>query len=335
LALAMLGLILAGGGSGDALQGALIGGQAMAQQMQINFTRHNEIEADRIGIRTLSLAGYDPQGMASFFGKLNRLTRPNGEGPPEFLRTHPVTVNRIAEARNRAASMPEPTVSSGLDFYLVQARVRALLENSPEDAIVWFRERLEQPFIEERATAHRYGLAIALQRKGEFDEAGTLLGELLAGDPSRLAFQLQAAALDLESGRDEAALHRLGHLYHNFPGNHAIAMQYSEALLKSRDPQQAETASVILRQQTLYRNEDPSLYALYARAANQAGDQVRAGEALAESYYHSGGVREAMEQLEMLSKRDDLDYYERSRVSARLMEWRIQMGEQREERNKG
>ena len=67
LALAMLGLILIGGGSGEAIQGALMGGQAAAVQAQINYTRQNESEADRIGIQTLSMAGYDPIGMAEFF----------------------------------------------------------------------------------------------------------------------------------------------------------------------------------------------------------------------------------------------------------------------------
>jgi predicted Zn-dependent protease len=99
--LAMLGLILAGGGNGEVIQGAVMGAQAMAAQAQINFTRHNEVEADRVGIRTLSAAGYDPQGMADFFEKMGQTSRANGEGPPEFLRTHPVSVNRVAEAKSR------------------------------------------------------------------------------------------------------------------------------------------------------------------------------------------------------------------------------------------
>jgi predicted Zn-dependent protease len=335
LALAMLGMILAGGGGGDVVTGAVMSGQAMAQQMQINFTRHNESEADRIGIQTLSLAGYDPTGMATFFSKLQRITRPNGEGPPEFLRTHPVTVNRIAEAMNRAQNMPRPEPATGLDFYLMQARARALLEGTPGDAIAWFRERLDADPPEVRKNAHEYGLAIALQRTREFDEAAKLLGRLLEAEPDRLAYQLQVADLDLERGLEEQALRRMARLYHNFPGNHAIAMQYSKALLHSNDPQQAESAAIILRQQTLYREEDPALYELYARAANIAGDHVRATEAIAESYYQRGGVHEAMEQLERLARENDLDYYQRSRVTARLMELRIQLSEMREERRKG
>ena len=153
IALAMLGLVLAGGGSGEAVQGALLGGTAMSQQMQINFTRHNEYEADRIGITTLSLAGYDPEGMAGFFSKLQRLTRPNGEGPPEFLRTHPVSVNRIAEARNRALNMPRVQPGNGLEFFLMQSRLRALVESKPVDAIAWFRDQLEKGHTEARNTA--------------------------------------------------------------------------------------------------------------------------------------------------------------------------------------
>lgn len=334
IALGMLALILAGGGGGEAITGALMSGQALALQAQINFTRENETEADRIGIRTLSLAGYDPAGMADFFAKLGRVTRVNGEGPPEFLRTHPVTVNRIAEANNRAMNMPRPEPTDGLDFYLMRARLRAMREAKPGDAVAWFRDQLEEPFTESRTSAHVYGLAIALQRKQEFEEADELLDELLSQHPARLAFELQRADLDIDMNRDEQALHRLGSLYHSFPGNHAIAMQYASALLKRKNPQRAETASVILRQQILYMGNDPGIYELYAQAANIAGDHVRASEAMAESYFQRGGIREAMEQLEMLTKRDDLDYYERARVSARLMEMRILMTEFGEEQRR-
>jgi predicted Zn-dependent protease len=126
LLLAMVGLVLAGGGSGEAIQGALMGGTAAAQQAQIYFTRQNEIEADRIGIQTLYEAGYDPRGMGEFFEKLGRITRPLGEGPPEFLRTHPVTVSRIAEADNRAQNLPSPSSpSDGRTFPIPPAFARS------------------------------------------------------------------------------------------------------------------------------------------------------------------------------------------------------------------
>ncbi len=324
IALGMLGLILAGGGGGEAIVGALTTGSAMQQQAYINFTRANEAEADRVGIRTLAMAGYDPDGMADFFERMNRINRAAGQQPPEFLRTHPVTVNRIAEAKDRAAVMMKPDVGNGLDFYLAQSRLRGLLEPRPADAAAWFEDRLDDVQDDEaRASGYRYGLAIALQRQRKFDEARPLVEGLLASDPNRLAYALQLASLDTESGRDEAALERLASLWEIFPGNHAIAVQYGKALVRRDDPESARTASDVLRRQLRSNADDPALYELYARASSQAGQDIRASEALAESYFLRGGVEEAVEQLQMLKRRDDLDYYQRARVTARLDEMRI------------
>jgi predicted Zn-dependent protease len=331
LALAMLGLVLAGGGSGEAIQGALIGGQAAAQQAAINFTRQHEYEADRIGIATLSRAGYDPAGMGEFFEKMSRITRAMGEGPPEYLRTHPVSVSRIAEADNRAQNLPKPPPADGRDFYLAQARLRALVEKSPDTALDWFSHREDRADIGAAETdALFYGRAIALQRKGEYDEARKLLQNLMDRG-QHLAYELQLADLDLDAGQEAAAIERLADLYHTFPGNRAISMQYAEALLQSQDRGQAETAAVVLRQQLLTRSGNPQLYALYARAANIAGDEVRAKEAIAESYYLRGGVHEAAMQLQELTARDDLDYYERARITARINELRLELAKMGQE----
>jgi predicted Zn-dependent protease len=325
--LAMLGLILASGGNGEVIQGAVMGAQAVAAQAQINFTRHNEVEADRVGIRTLSAAGYDPQGMADFFEKMGQNTRANGEGPPEFLRTHPVSVNRIAEAKSRIQNLPKAGPDEGRQFYIVQARMRALLESDPKTAIDYFNTELKKPLPDARKNGYLYGLAISMQRIAEYGKAEALLSELLEKDPSQLAFQLQMANLQRVRGEPQLAINSLADLYHIFPGNQAIALEYGKALLAQAEPKQAVTASEVLRQQLVTRKNDPELYALYAQAANLAGDEVRSTEAIAESYYQRGGTEEAITQLESLEKRSDLDYYQRARVSARLMELRIEAGE--------
>lgn len=120
--LAMLGALIAaqGASSGDAAQAAVIGGSALLQQQQINFTRANEYEADRIGIQILARSGYDPQAMATFFWRMGRATRANtGEGVPEFLRTHPVTATRVSEAKDRATQiareLPQSTPTVAAD----------------------------------------------------------------------------------------------------------------------------------------------------------------------------------------------------------------------------
>lgn len=97
----------AGSSAPGASQAAIAGGMGLMQQRQINFTRSNEHEADRLGIQTLARAGYDPGAMAAFFGRLQRTYRTVGfEGyVPDYLRTHPVTTTRISEARDRAAQV--------------------------------------------------------------------------------------------------------------------------------------------------------------------------------------------------------------------------------------
>jgi len=104
--LGMLGAILASSqaGSGDGVQAAIVGGMSMIQQRQIDYTRSNEHEADRLGIQTLSRAGYEPIAMADFFARMERQMRGNtgGAQAPEYLRSHPVTTTRISEAKARA-----------------------------------------------------------------------------------------------------------------------------------------------------------------------------------------------------------------------------------------
>ena len=141
---AMLGAILLGavGGGGDAITGAdCRPPRAVSAQQQINFTRSNEYEADRVGVGVLAAAGFDPMGMPDFFETLARQTGPLASQAPEFLRTHPVTVNRIAETRERAAGFPRPDVQDAAGYSLTRARIRVLSSPTPEKALEFFPGR--------------------------------------------------------------------------------------------------------------------------------------------------------------------------------------------------
>ncbi|HDS1312079.1 TPA: M48 family metallopeptidase [Stenotrophomonas maltophilia] len=98
--------------SGNATMAAISSGMGLMQQRQINYTRSNESEADRLGIRTLSRSGYDVDAMAGFFERMSAAMRGNegGYSVPEFLRTHPVNITRISEAKARAEQMKKDTV---------------------------------------------------------------------------------------------------------------------------------------------------------------------------------------------------------------------------------
>ena len=211
IALAMLALVLVAGGSPEAIQTAVLGGQAAAMQAQIFFTRQNEYEADRIGISTLSRAGYNPAGMSEFFEKMGRKSRAMGEGPPEYLRTHPVSTSRIAEARNRAQNMPVPEPSDGKNFYLVQARLRAMTAKTPDVPEVWFllaqvqlaakqMDQVEASLRKCLEVDDAYGpaymaLARYYQVAGKTDEALARIDELLQRDPENTGVLMQRAMI--------------------------------------------------------------------------------------------------------------------------------------------
>ncbi|WP_181918370.1 MULTISPECIES: M48 family metalloprotease [unclassified Wenzhouxiangella] len=323
--LATLGLAIAAGAAGadgDAAQAIMMGGMSLAQQFQINHTRQAEAEADRIGIALLARGGYEPQGMTRFFERLNRISRAMGEGPPEYLRTHPLTVNRIAEARTRAEQLEARDTRDLTDFHFVQARLRAMITDAA-DAEDWFRARIERESDRPEA-AMRYGLAMTLLGDRRLEAAREQVELLLDADPDRQLFQLLQAELLIAEDRVDRSLNILEGLYLQYPGNRLVTTQYARTLMHERDVQRAVRASEILRSYLRQYPDDVQMMELYARASDRAGNEVRAAEALAESYYMRGGIQEAIVQLERVNDRDDLNYYQRSRVTARLNQLRAE-----------
>ncbi|QOC23584.1 M48 family metallopeptidase [Wenzhouxiangella sp. AB-CW3] len=326
--LATLGLALAAGAAGagaDAGQAILMSGMGLAQQFQINHTRQAEAEADRIGIGLLARSGYDPHGMTRFFERLNSVSRAMGQGPPEYLRTHPLTVNRIAEARDRAVSLKERELREPRDgeaFHFVQARLRALISQRPEQAEQFFKARLQDGTRPEQAM--RYGLALTYVRERRLDEAAEQIEYLHSKDPDRQIYRLLEADWLLASDQIDDSLKLLESLYNRYPGSRMVTTQYAEALMHEREPERAARAADVLRRHLRRHPDDLPMTELLARAADRAGEPVRATEALAESYYMRGGVYEAIEQLERLIQRDDLDYYQRARITARIDELRAE-----------
>lgn len=314
MTLLMLGVMLAGAGEGgDAVPGALMSTQALMQQMQIDFTRANEYEADRVGIGKLAAAGFDPDGMADFFARMARATRSYGSQIPEFLRTHPVTSTRIAEAKNRARQVERSTlVRDPSGFLVLRERLRVLTADRPQDMVRYYR----QVGIDEFWSA--YGLALAQVLAGDpVGAAETIAGRQGEAGGDHLAVALLEAEIDFAAGRGFGRYETLNERY---PEHRAVARAFGEALLETPGPESARRAERLLRPLLLRYPEDGTLFARYARAADRAGLAVRAKEAFAQHVFLQGRVYDAVAQLRTLLDGDELDYYERSRIEARLAE---------------
>ncbi len=348
--LAMVGAIIAaqqagGNTSGDATQAAIIGGMGLLQQRQIDYTRDNESEADRIGIRAMARGGYNPEGMADFFETLQSVVRVNQgderSRTPGYLQTHPITLTRISEARERASSLQQsapvatmrvssnPLLPAGLqisttgarargntgDFGWARERLRVLSANTPAQAILEYQQmRAKKPLDD----AQRYGLAIAQQQAG--NDADTLreMTALQAAHPDSLWLQISLGVAEARAGRMAEADRRFEGMLARRPTHRAVVLSYAQVLAERNTPAAGTRAVAALRPLLGTGTDDLLFQQAYARANEIAGDDVRAGEAWAEAAYLNGRPEQALVQLNNLKKRSTLDYYARSRIDARI-----------------
>ena len=315
-ALAIAALVL-GAATDNAAAGvaAASGIQAGEAQRQINFTRANEEEADSFGIKALARADFDPQAMATFFERMGRATRLYDSGVlPEFLRTHPVTSNRIADARGRAGAYPYRQRPDSLDYHLLRARLRSGEFDDARDAVTFFRENLAARRYRNEE-AERYGYVLALTSARQYRKAGTELGKLLRKRPAEIAYLVAQAELLQRQGRPGDGIAVLRDALDLYPGNYPLTIYYSRLLL---DQGEAAKALRLLQEQLQGRPREAQLYKLLARAAGAAGQKPLAHSYLADYYYQTGALEAAVRQLQIALRDDSLSYYDNAQMTARL-----------------
>jgi len=309
-------------------QAAALFGQAGVAQSQLNFTRDNEREADRIGVQTLSLAGYDPRGMADFFERLQRASRIYGAGAPSYLRTHPLEYQRIADIQGRIANLPYRQVPDSVEFQLVRALVKAQTE-SPENAVAFFKDSLaERKFLSEAAS--RYGLGIGYFRLKDYAAAGKELGELRKlAPPNPIVDTFACEVAQAVAEKTAPACYR--DALKTYPTYRALAYGYADSLLQTRNP---KAALQFLDERLKTIRGDYQLYVLKARAHAALNQPLAEHVSQAEAYALMGFLGAAIEQLQIGLKSGDGDFYLKSRAEARLREWRRIQEERRRQEQK-
>ncbi len=318
--------ILAARSNSQISQAAMVGGQAGFVQATLNYTRDHEREADRVGFQVLERAGFDPQAMAAFFERMQRATRFYETSAPAYLRTHPLTYERIADMQSRAQNLPYRQVPDSIEFQLMRAKLKAALD-SPQESVAFFEESLrERKYLSE--VASRYGLVAALIRAKAYPRAGKELQALRKALPVNPAIDTLAGQYYLASGNVPAALQTYRDGLTSHPGYRALVFDYADALLRSSQP---EEALKLVESRLQYSLSDYRLYELQAKCYAALGRRLPQHRALAEAYYRLGNLRGAIEQLGLAQKSGDGDFYQQSSVDARLRELRSLDDEARRE----
>lgn len=307
IAAALLGV--ATGAGGEAMQGIIMGSQAATMQRQINFTRSNEHEADRVGIGTLSSAGFDPLGMASFFEKLSRRYGSRG---PAMLQTHPVTTDRIAEARARARLLPTVEVDNSVSYQIIRARLEVLRGPPNDAAYTAFRERLADGSTN---VGDFYGSALSLSRMGLDDDAERQFAELIRAHPGVIAFRIGEADSMLRNQRIGDALQRYAEALELSPRNVPLTTSYSEALIEGGRASEAHDILLDLLNNTL---PTPEQFRMIARAANAEGDIGNAHHYMSHYYSSVGNPSDALTQIRMALESPGVNSVDRARFMSEL-----------------
>ena len=315
LAAVLAGLII-GSQNPEAAQAAIATGVASEQQRRINYTRSNEYEADRVGIALLARAGYDPAGMTEFFEILMQSAGPGGDQVPEFLRTHPLSQNRIAESASRAASLKKSDQRrDSLEFHLMQARLGVLTSDRPSER---YERRRHEPAPQNAtaAAARRYEqglLALRLERPAEALEQ---FNELHASAPENLHYGLARARAEHALGRGDAALETWRDMQALYPASYPVVSTGTELLLAH--DRAAEAVDLVTRFLRRDEKAPAGAWRLLAEAAQAAGRPVRSHEALGEYYVRIDRLGEALTQLQIALDRAAAESPEYLRLEARI-----------------
>jgi len=312
---AMLAALVLGAASdmgGDAMQGVVTASQALAAQRQINFTRSHEYEADRVGIELLAGAGFDPNGMSGFFEKLGRRYSSTSQYVPEILQTHPVSAERVAEARDRARQLPRTMHANSPAYALTKARLVALSAATPEAALQTFENKSAKD-----APENRYGLALASMRMSLHDNAEALFRGLIKDYPNVMAFRVGQAEALAAGGATRIALEVYADAIRLFPRNVPLTISYAETLIAAGKPAEAHELLLDLLNNVPATAEQ---LRLIARAANAEGDVANAYFYMSYYYVAIGDLRLAIEQVRMALETPNSHDVDRARFRSRLEE---------------
>ncbi len=310
---AALGSLLLALASPDAGMAAITSTIAGSAQSTISFTQSNEQEADRVGLRTLTKAGFDPYASLEFLQKLADQTRYMSK-PPEILLTHPLPDSRLSDVRNRTTQYSKKDLTPSLNYYLAKARLTILLGTNKNLAKVLIDD-YRKLNNEQSKIALIYSGALADYRGGDYHKAKQQLQPLLDSDPNNLWYIDLMTDLDLELNNKTAAISRLQAALKKNPDSSALQLNLANAYVKNSQYQQAVS---LLHRYTYTNSDDMNGWDLLITA--YGGLRLRAQEmsARAELIALQGQFQQAIQLLKNAKNQASGNQTIVSRIDARI-----------------
>jgi len=300
----LLAAILVGTQDSQAGQAVLMSGIAGSQQSSINFTRSNEYEADRVGIGILSDTSINPQGMVEFFEILLDQSPDNGI---EYLRTHPLSSNRVSEAKNRLSDKTKDLPKDSLDFQYTKARLIVQLSKQPE-------YYLDDEVVGTNLIG-QYQKALAAIRVGKEDIAIEILSKYVEKH-THPWIRLALAEAYTSDNNNKKALETLSALAKLYPGYLPVTMAYVSVLNSNNAPDK----SIALLKKQLQTDDYAIIYKALANAYFANGQISAALESTGNQYARQGYIELAIQQYDNALKQDDISPSTKKRLETQKQE---------------
>ncbi len=320
-ALAMLGAALIGAaGGGNAAVAAMMAAQAANAQYRINFTRDNEVEADRVGMQILSKSEFDPRAMPEFFERMQQSTRFAGNRIPEFLLTHPVTVARISDTRDRSEHFAYRQYPDSLAYQIIRTKLRVLTAPTPRMALDYFTTMANRGTGQQQ-DVRSYGIALAQSRLGQTETAKATFQHLVRTYPHQSHFMNALGETDMHAKHFAQAAKLFELALERFPDNQAMSMNYVRSLLNSNQPGKARE---ILHHYLKHHAPTPDLYELLAETYSKLGKEGESHRYYAEGYYQLGQTKSALLQMQLAKRAAGGNFYLNSVIDERIAQWKAE-----------
>lgn len=285
-------LVLAATVGGDAGLAGLTASQAASQHNTLKYSRQNEQEADRLGLKTMASAGMDPRAMSAMFEEMLRITRYTGSKPPEFLLTHPLTENRVADAKNRINQLPPRQYLDNLEFHLMRVRALIAIDNNASVSLNRFQHELQGNTLNSQSA--RYGIVLSYIDLGNYTKAKESLKLLLTKSPNNLTYQMADIDLDRAQKKYELAITKTKKLLAYRSDSYPLRISLAESYLKANRYLESEQ---VLDTLTLSHPNSPEVWFQLAEVRGLAGNISGVHQARARYFILNGVFDQARDQL--------------------------------------
>ncbi|MEC4724232.1 M48 family metalloprotease [Shewanella sp. D64] len=315
----MLGAILLTIAAPQAGMAALATTQALSTQSKINYTRMHEKEADRIGMKILVDAGFDPNGASDFFAKLATRYRFTTK-PPQMLLTHPLPESRITDARNRAAQYPHRYTPDNIDFQLAKARIQVRFSGYSDEAVLsLFETQLSKKTYSFKSAA-LYGKALALFKVDRFKEAESIIDSLLKEDENNLFYIDTKTDLLLQRKANVEAIALLEIQKSLKPTSQVININLANAYIESDQPKKAIP---LLEDQIFLDKQNQLPFFLLSDAYKKIGNKALEHFVKAESMALGADYKGAIDQLNFAYRLTEDNPLQLARIEARIRQFKL------------